>query len=358
MNSPQEVPAFLHRAGQWFLHSGIQEPSGGVARYRFIAERRNARVSTEITGYAVSALLELHRRTGKPEYLQAAVHAGDLLCAAWNPEAQAMPFEWSPNGDLPEHHSYFFDNGIIIRGLVRLWRATSNRQYLDTAVLCGESMSRDFVSLHDIHPILELPSKHPLPRDARWSRSSDCHQLKSALGWLDLHDATGNALYRADFETALARALQTHSAFFDHEPSPHRVMDRLHAYGYFLEALLSQVHRPEARSALAAGIDGAAGHLRRVRSLFERSDVNAQLLRVRLWADALGAVPLNQDRAAEEAAWAAEYQMDDGGFNFGRRDGVLSNFSNPVSTAFCLQALCLWDDRQRGIATSDWRTLI
>ncbi|MBI4889815.1 MAG: hypothetical protein HY821_04260 [Acidobacteria bacterium] len=357
-------PPFLQRAGRWFLHSGIQEPEGGVARYHYISDARNARISTEITGYTVSALLELHDRTGDAAYLQAASRAGDLLCAAWDAKALAMPFEWSATGELPEHHSYFFDNGIIIRGLVRLWKATSNQRYLDIAVLCGESMSRDFVNKEDIHPILILPGKQPLPRDPRWSRSSDCYQLKSALGWLDLAAATGRRQFEADFETALERGLRTHAQFLANEPDRQRRMDRLHAYSYFLEALLARIERPAVRAALAEGIDRTSFELRSIRGDFERSDVNGQLLRVRLWADAAGAVPLNEAEAAEEAASAASYQIisadgrHDGGFNFGRRNGALSNFCNPVSTAFVIQALALWDDRSHGKALGDWHKLI
>ena len=358
------APLTLIRAGQWFLRSGIQEAHGGVARYHYIAENRNARTSTEITGYAVSALMELHERTANPAYLEAALRAGDLLCRAWDSNASAMPFEWSATGELPEHHSYFFDNGIIVRGLLRLWGAAREQRYLDTAVQCADSMRRDFVNTSDIHPILALPEKSPLARDSRWSRSSDCYQLKSALGWLSVAEATGDTSYVAEYERALERALRTHSSFFDHEPDPQRVMDRLHAYGYFLEALLARAGRSDVRLALAEGIARAAGHLRRVRGGFERSDVNGQILRVRLWADGLGAVPLDEASAAQEAEWAARYQMQsddprlDGGFNFGQRAGAATDFSNPVSTAFCLQALALWDDRRAGIPTVDWRKLI
>lgn len=358
------APTFLIRAGQWFLRSGIQEAHGGVARYHHIAERRNARTSTEITGYTISALMELYERTAGPAYLEAAIRAGDLLCRAWDSGAAAMPFEWSATGELPEHHSYFFDNGIIIRGLLRLWTTSREQRYVDTAVRCANSMRRDFVNATDIHPILALPDRTPLARDSRWSRSSDCYQLKSALGWLSVAEATGDSSYVAEYERALERALRTHGQFFDHEPDPQRVMDRLHAYGYFLEAILPRADRGDVRRALAEGIERAAGHLRRVRGGFERSDVNGQILRVRLWADGLGAVPLDEASAAQEAAWASRYQMEhgeprlDGGFNFGQRGGALTNFSNPVSTAFCLQALALWDDRSAGIPTTDWRKLI
>jgi len=92
--------------------------------------------------------------------------------------------------------------------------------------------------------------------------------------------------------------------------------------------------------------------------------VNGQLLRVRLWAQAQGVVALDEQAAAEEAAWAAAYQMTsaearlDGGFNFGRRAGAASNYSNPVSTAFCLQALALWDDYRQGRPLASCETLI
>lgn len=358
------APVSVIRAGEWFLHSGIQEPAGGVARYHYISERRNARISTEITGYAVSALLEVHERTGDERFLEAATRAGDLLVRAWDPAAEAMPFEWAADGVLPEHHSYFFDNGIIIRGLIRLWRATSNQTYLDTAVKCAESMSADFVNKDDIHPILVLPEKTPLARDGRWSRTSQCYQLKSALGWLNLYEITGNKLFEADFTTALERSLQIHASFFDGVANRHSIMDRLHSYSYFLEALLSCTERPGVVEALAEGIERVSGYLRDIRDEFERSDVNAQLLRVRLWAHAAGVVELNVAEATEEATRIAEYQMTsherrlDGGFNFGRRGGEKTDFANPVSASFCLQALALWDDYQRGQLSADWHKLI
>ena len=67
------IPACLDRTGAWLLHSGIQEPSGGVARYYLADARENRAVSTEITGYAVSTFTYLHALTGDGRYLDAAV---------------------------------------------------------------------------------------------------------------------------------------------------------------------------------------------------------------------------------------------------------------------------------------------
>jgi hypothetical protein len=83
-----------------------------------------------------------------------------------------------------------------------------------------------------------------------------------------------------------------------------------------------------------------------------------------LWADAAGAVELDRLAAAEEAEWAAAYQLNggepniDGGFCFGRRAGELTPFVNPVSTAFCLQALALWQDYRAGRQLPKWQSLV
>jgi hypothetical protein len=78
---------------------------------------------------------------------------------------------------------------------------------------------------------------------------------------------------------------------------------------------------------------------------------------VRLAAHHLEAVSLNETAAAEEAARVMSYHARsedarlDGGFWFGRRRGEMLPYMNPVSTAFSLQALALWEQHQAG----DWR---
>ena len=131
-------------------------------------------------------------------------------------------------------------------------------------------------------------------------------------------------------------------------------MDRLHAYSYFLEALLARSERAEVREALGVGIGRVAHYLRAIGPRFERSDVCAQLLRVRLLANALGAVAIDAQAAEYEAAHCASHQrfggppIIDGGYGFGTRDGVALPYMNPVSTAFCMQATQWWSDWKNG----------
>jgi hypothetical protein len=343
-----------HLAGQWFLGSGIQEPNGGVARYYHSDTRRNARVSTEITGYAVSALVFLYERTHNRAYLASAIQAGQFLIGtAWSPSLRTFPFEHAQNGDAPQPLTYFFDCGIIIRGLLALWRVTGDQAYLEIAGQAGHSMARDFAAGDNWHPILELPGKYPLQWGAQWSRQPGCYQLKSALAWHELSEATGDKQFAKHYLRSLTRALATHEEFLPAE-TRQKTMDRLHAYSYFLESVLPACDRPEIRQVLSRGIARVSRYLRDIRPEFERSDVNAQLLRVRLMASKIAGVPLDEEEASEEAAAILQFQLDDpgsprhGGFWFGRKAGEMMPFLNPVSTAFCLQAYEWWQDYQAG----------
>ncbi len=335
----------VSRAGDWFLRSGIQEPSGGVARYYRADLERNHPVSTEITGYSASALVYLHSLTVDQRYLDGALAAGRFLAgAAWDPASCVLPFELDPPA-----LTYFFDSGIAVRGLLSVWRATGAAEFLAVAAMLGDSMSRDFAAGPlEFHPILSLPEKRPLPRDpARWSHSPGCYQLKSAMAWWDLSEATGDLAFRQPYEALLSAALRDAPGFLPGHPVRAKVMDRLHAYLYFLEGLLPCSGDPPCATAIREGIGRVAGYLREIAPQFERSDVYAQLLRLRMYAAEI--VPLDRAAAQEEAERLASFQAassdprTDGGFYFGRAGGAFLPYINPVSTAFALQAMALWD---------------
>ncbi len=355
MNSPSSFS--LARAGNWFLHSGIQEPSGGVARYHLSTTGKNLPVSTEITGYACSAFAYLNRMTGEPEYLAAAERAAAFLTEiAWQPRIAAMPFEV---GD-PLPPAYFFDCGIIVRGLLAVFRENGNEQLLEVARQVGLFMGRAFrASGGKLHPIVSLPSMEAWPYEKRWSREPGCLQLKSAMAWDSLSAFFPRDPFLNWYEEALAEALATWETFLPGDGDPLRVMDRLHAHSYFLEGMLPRTHRRDVYQTLTAAIEKTGRYLREISPRFERSDVCGQLLRARLYA---GDVDLAL--AGEEAARCASHQvfeaaaMNDGGFCFGRREGVALPYMNPVSTAFCLQALAQWRQFEVGEFQGDLAELI
>ena len=352
----------LARAGQWFLRSGIQEPNGGVARYYRTDLQSNYPVSTEITGYSVSAFVYLHTLTRDERWLQAALRAARFLTRqAWDSDSRSMPFEVDPPTS-----AYFFDSGIVVRALLAVWRATGEDEFLELATALGDSMAADFACEDgSLHPAISLPGKVPAPRDAfRWSASPGCYQLKAAMAWWDLAEATGEDRFREPYQRALERALRSWNAFLPGHPDRLKVMDRLHAFAYFLEGLLPRAGEARCAAALSEGIRRMAKLLRELAPQFDRADVYAQLLRIRLYADWAGAAPLDREAAQSEAEKLIAFQAAssdpriDGGYYFGRKGGAWLPYVNPVSTAFALQALGLWEHCRSGGAQPHRHLLI
>jgi hypothetical protein len=326
-------------------HSGIQLPNGGVARYYRADVQCNMGVSTEITGYALSAFVFLHAATDKVDYLDCAGAAARFLIdAAWDRRNGIMPFELDPAA-----FAYFFDCGIIVRGLLALWRVTRDQELLDVAAAIGDSMARDFARGDGGYwPILSLPGKRPVDMDPlRWSRSTGCYQLKAAMAWCELAEATGDPRFTKWYRDALENALATHDDFLPGHAERFKVMDRLHAYLYFLEGLLPRGDDPRCAAALDQGIRRVSEHVEEIAPDFARCDVLAQLLRVRLCAGGAGA-------DGSEAARLISFQEPGGGYYFGRKAGEWAPHISPVSTAFAMQALDWWG-RCDAI---DWHALI
>lgn len=336
----------LAPAGRWLLDSGISEPSGGFARYYDAETEKNRAVSTEISGYAASALVYLFHITGDEAYLSCARKTARFLIDVWDKELRTFSFE------LASHLSYFFDCGIVIRGLLAVWRETRNEQLLEVARTAAHSMIADFRAGKEYHPILALPQKEPMPRSGQWSRAPGCYQLKAALAWWDVAAITGESALKDAYLEILDFALATHSTFLRGESCQARIMDRMHAYCYFLEGLLPMLDRREYVNVYNEGISSISMLLREIENTFTRSDVYAQLLRARIYGADIS--PIDRTAADSEAEALAAFQAvsDDprvnGGFFFGRRDGGILRHVNPVSTTFALQALEMWRQHETG----------
>lgn len=341
----------LARAGQWLRQSGIQTKDGGVARYRLTEEGRNLPVSTEITGYAASGYCFLYEETGEGEYLAAARQTGQfLLERAWDAERQAVPFELEGGAG----YSYFFDCGIIARALLWLHRLTGEEAWAGRAVEIGDSMARHFRARQGFHPIVDLRTMEPVAHEIWWSRMPGAFQLKAALAWRELEEVTGERRYGALYEEQLEFSLAHYAATLDNEQTRLRKMDRLHAWAYFLEGLQAVADREPVRYLLKSALAHGEKLREELAPEFLRSDVCAQLLRVKLLGG--GQAGPGELERIESFQYQSEDPTLDGGYGFGRRSGELTPHVNPVSTVFCVQALSYAQNPDERHA--DWRRLI
>ncbi|MEJ7605146.1 MAG: hypothetical protein WKF37_02520 [Bryobacteraceae bacterium] len=123
------------------------------------------------------------------------------------------------------------------------------------------------------------------------------------------------------------------------------------------------MHLPRVREALKAGLALVTDYLCDISPAFERSDVHAQLLRARVQANHHAGMDIDHDAGVQTISRITSFQHADedvrihGGFWFGSREGKLLPYVNPVSTAFCLQALDTWQEHLAG-HQPDCRSLI
>jgi hypothetical protein len=191
------------------------------------------------------------------------------------------------------------------------------------------------------------------------------YQLKSSLAFLELTEATGNREFETSMQLMLNWSLKTHEGFVRGEDNPQSTMDRLHAYCYFLEGLLPVAAEDmKASHALQRGVLDVENLRREVAAKFERCDVVAQLLRLRLYADRIGIMELDFAEAEKEALALEQFQHQstdpkiDGGFAFARRGGELTPHVNPATTAVATQALAMWEQAEDGAFREPWQALI
>ena len=129
------------------------------------------------------------------------------------------------------------------------------------------------------------------------------------MAWHDLDEANGGKEFEGPYRRSLEAALATHDAFLPGHSELAKVVDRLHAYLYFLEGMLPSTDDPRCAAATAAGIERVASHVAAAAAAghLERTDVYAQLLRMRLYAAAGGVAPLDAAAAEREAGLLREF---------------------------------------------------
>ena len=159
--------------------------------------------------------------------------------------------------------------------------------------------------------------------------------------------------------------LKRHEGFVPDFGDSEERMSRLHAYCYFLEGLLQEAGQDmDCSRALQWGILRVENLMEEIGPEFQRSDVLAQLLRLRFYADTFGVLEIDRATVESEVAALIEFQQQssdprvDGGFAFARRGTELVHHINPLSTVLALQALTMWESAAQGAFRDPWNVLI
>ncbi len=376
-----QVP--VARATDWLLTSGVQvvgdDPRhhGGFASWYDTGTQSMPYVYSEITGYLVTSMCASHARTGDPRTLASATAAGDWLLRTAHPDTGGFRCLWplTPSRfDYKIDQIYTFDTGVIVSGLVNLYRAGGDARHLAAARTAADWLLRVMQKRDGLFlPVYDIAAgTPPAESPAEWSLCAGAYHTKVALGLLNLFEVTGAAAYRDAAVAACdaALALQRPDGRFVTFPPDGGTNCHPHAYaaeGLWVVGRLLERDDFLAASARATdwllAMQSADGMIPRhwhdgQPVYHERVDVLGQTLR-------LAAIHLAEGRIADSPALRRRLDLlaghilanqmtsqdprIDGGFAFGRlSDGTPMPHVNVWVTAFAAQALAAYDDLRTG----------
>lgn len=373
----------LALAERWVIDSGVQVSGHGRFAGAFNAwydfeRRRFQYVYPEITGYGITALLDIRtRQGGGAELRKRAEAAGDWVirraihpCGGIRPRDAYKRQERSTVFAFERRLVVTFDSGMVLFGLTNLHEASGKASYLSAALRIGDFLI-DRAQKRDgsFHACYEPEQRRWIRHTDKWSTQSGPYHAKLALGLLDLGRLTGRTKYTRSANRICDWTLKVQQpsgrfVCYKEDGSTH-----LHPHLYAAEGLLCTglgLGRDDYLRGAARAVHWVLGQVRADGSLpcrigaravintNERSDTLAQALRLGAACSSMGLLP-----AAETATLVRlenrllSYQRlktpQKGGFYYGREmDGEERNHVNFWCTAFALQGLAFQEDVARG----------
>jgi UDP-N-acetylglucosamine 2-epimerase (non-hydrolysing) len=256
---PANIEEARRRVEIWLLTSGIQDRSrnsaqnGGVYCWYDEKEERYPFIYSEITGYYLSFCAYLHVHATDPQTSTAALTSARLAAdwlinSAYDQNFSLMltryyldsrEAELSSAYSFKESLAYSFDNGMIVNGLVNLYKVTGDNRYLDMAKRIASSLI-DRMQTSDglFSATFSLKEKKPLDDLRVWSRHPGSHHVKLAIGFLELYKITGDD----KFLTSATR-IRDAALHYQHDNGRFEVFGRerdtyTHYHLYSIEGLL------------------------------------------------------------------------------------------------------------------------
>ncbi len=215
MTNKDEVTASMELAVDWLAHSKIHNLSpessktfGSFNSYYDVIRKSCPHAHTEITGYAVELLIDLHEKTGNRKFLEDAESAATWIVgmqhqgkgeSAFGSFSRSLSFADGQKSSK----AFSFDAGICIGALTELYRKTSESSFLEAASQAAEWLisvmqnpDGSLRAVYDLRQGFRTSGKWYLPKSLRtrfsWFEQPGCYHCKNVIGLLKLHSVTGD----------------------------------------------------------------------------------------------------------------------------------------------------------------------
>jgi len=362
----------IEAAANWILHSGIQNISadkkinGGFNCWFNLDKKNYPFTYSEITGYGITTLLYLYKRTKNKKFLDRAAIAAEWITTAAMESSGAVKTRYyydktdaNPTYSFDNKIIYAFDTGMVLNGMINLFKTTKSEKFLDAAIKIAEfllTMQKSdgtFFSMHDAN------TGRSYNADDKWSATSGSYHAKISIGLLNVFEATNDNKFKSSAEKICKASIKSQKS--DGRFASLNNTTHLHPHSYSIEGLTYAhnffTHHKFINSAVAAigwalskqlSSGGLSTSFSGKIDTNERTDILAQVLRMATFM-------IRQDYLSDDykenllklknrlLQFQNNSEPHAGGFFYGYEAGTKINHINSWCSMFGLQALVFYD---------------
>ncbi|MBI4982308.1 MAG: glycoside hydrolase family 88 protein [Candidatus Omnitrophica bacterium] len=355
----------VESASGWMLNSGIQSEQGGVHSWFDLNSKEYAYIYSEITGYAITTFLFLHKIYKQDIYLNRSISAAEWLIAnALSPCGGVKTRLFDDDNLADKNYSFSgenifsFDTGMALYGMVCLYKTTAELKYLDAArkmanFLVDRMQNRD----GSFAPVYSAGDNKIVQSFDKWSNQPGAFLTKACMGLIELFRLTKEDKFK---KSALAQAefalnMQDSSGRFITNQADNTTHLHPHSYSgegflYLGVLLKNDKYIDAARKSVEwsyehlseKGINEVFNSKTQSFNDFQRTDILAQVLRLGL----IFSLSKNKIDSLREHLLRFQYRGDNlkqfGGFLYSKKDQHINSWC----TMFSLQALAIYEDNR------------
>lgn len=204
--STNNIETVISDAKFWVMESGIQNKdldpqiNGSYNAWYDSDTGEYSYLYSEITGYFITLMCYFYNISKDNRYLINGENAANWLLNTTyeiNGAFRCLFTKGRPSKyDHKHNEMYSFDNGVIVNGLVNLFRLTKKEKYLAAAITTSDWLIQTAQTQAGLfQPVYDIDDGRFFESDKEWSMSSGSYHVKIAIGLLNLYDLTENKRY-------------------------------------------------------------------------------------------------------------------------------------------------------------------
>lgn len=363
---------------QWLLNSDITIKDGidkgALYGWKYLDPPSYPFVYSEITGYAISCYSWIYSELGQQRALEAAKEAAEWVMRKMDSEYLLVAGyrrldTFTEKGDL-SNQIYLFDNGMVMNGLVNIYRLTGNENFLTSARNMADSLIKYFFKNSTINvALIDRFHKPEKGLKSKWSAAAGPHHSKISLGFLRLSEYDGNPIYKKFSNSVCKHAISLQNSGGSFVTDSNSNIIHMHPHLYACEGLVYSGIFLSNEEYFRAGLRGIIWAVHQLndkggltkdnsKGSTEQSDIISQLLRLVILcqSDLLKFIDRSTlthtiDNLHERILTFCilSNDVDRGGIKY------QPNLESTCSwcTMFCMQALWLWWKKTNGKLKKD-----